>query len=50
MWLQAVRAMLHGPRARGGRARGMIKFDIFFISPQNLENPVHSKPSLYSGI
>ena len=41
--------MLHGPRARAiPRARGMIKFDIFFYFPQNLKNLVHSKPSLYS--
>jgi hypothetical protein len=36
------------------RARGMIKFDIYIyiyinIFPHNLENLVHSKPSLYFG-
>jgi hypothetical protein len=42
--------MLHGPRARARppRARDMINFDKIFVFLQNLENPVHGKPSLYT--
>jgi len=34
-------------RARPPRARDMINFDKIFVFLQNLENPVHGKPSLY---
>ena len=44
--------MLHGPRAAraAARARGIMKFDITFILPENLGNHVYRKPSMYANL